>query len=75
MQNKMRSFGALGASFAAVASKARAHRLRCKSLPPMQPGEAERLMAGFLATRDVTACPARYAAPVEQQSHLVRSGY
>jgi hypothetical protein len=75
MQNKTRSFGTLGTSFAAVAAKSQAHRMRCKNLPPMQPGEAERLMAGFLATRDVTACPARYAAPVEQQSHLARSGY
>src|ERR1700720_955380 len=48
MRNKMKSFGARGASFAAVAAKFRAHQLRCKSLPPMQPGEAERLMAEFL---------------------------
>jgi hypothetical protein len=58
----------------APALKVRAHRLRCMSLPPLQPGEAERLLAGFLATRDVTACPIRYAAPVEQRSHLPRSG-
>jgi hypothetical protein len=58
----------------ALTSNARAHRMRCKSLPPMQPGEAERLMAGFLATRNVTACPTRYAAPIEQRSHLARSG-
>jgi hypothetical protein len=57
-----------------LAVKTRAHRLRCKSLPPLQPGEAERLMAGFLATRDVTACPTRYAAPIEQRSHLARTG-
>ena len=75
MQNKSRSFGTLATSFAAVAAKARAHRLRCKSLPPMQPGEAERLLAGYLATRDVTACPTRYAAPVEQRSYFARSGY
>ena len=59
----------------APAAKAHAHRLRCKSLPAMQPGEAERLLAGFLATRSVTTCPTRYAAPIEQQSHLSRSGY
>jgi hypothetical protein len=41
----------------------------------MQPGEAERLLAGFLATRSVTTCPTRYAAPIEQQSLLSRSGY
>jgi hypothetical protein len=68
MQHKSSFFGAL-------AAKANAHRLRCKSLPPMHPGEAERLLAGFLATRSVTACPARYAAPVEQRTHLSRSGY
>ena len=72
MQNKTRSFGTLGASFAAVAAKSHAHRLRCKNLLKMQTGEAERLLAGFLATRDVTACPTRYAAPVEQQSHSSR---
>jgi hypothetical protein len=57
-----------------LASKAHAHRLRCKNLPPMQPGEAERLLAGFLATRNVTACPTRYAAPIEQRPHLTRGG-
>jgi len=43
------------------------HRQRCKSLPALQPGESERLMAAFLAGRGVTLCPARYAAPVAQQ--------
>jgi hypothetical protein len=57
----------------ALALKARAHRLRCMSLRPLQPGEAERLLAGFLAIRDVTACPTRYAAPVEQRSNLTPS--
>ena len=37
----------------------------------MQPGEAERLVAAFLATHDVTACPTRYAAPVEQPSQFI----
>jgi hypothetical protein len=38
----------------------------------MQNAEVERLVADFLATRDITACPARYAAPVEgRQSALV----
>jgi hypothetical protein len=68
MQHKSSFFGAMAAN-------AYAHRRRCKSLPPMQPGEAERLLAGFLATRTVTTCPTRYAAPVEQRSHLSRSGY
>ncbi len=68
MQNKWSFAGAL-------ALKVRAHRLRCKSLPPLQPGEAERLLAEFLATRDVTACPTRYAAPVEQRSYPARNGH
>lgn len=45
-----------------------AHRLRCQTLPPLKPGEHERLVAAFLAVRGVTVCPARYAAPVEQLS-------
>ena len=53
--------------FGALATKAHEHRLRCKKLPPMRSGEAERLVADFLATRDITACPPRYAAPVEQR--------
>jgi hypothetical protein len=52
-----------------------AHRRRCKSLPPVQPGEVERLKADFLTTRGVTACPARYAAPIEQQPLLARNRY
>jgi hypothetical protein len=35
----------------ALTPDAQAHRQRCKTLPPMQPGEAERLMAEFLASR------------------------
>jgi hypothetical protein len=52
-----------------------AHRLRCKSLPPMQAGESARLVADFLATREITSCPTRYAAPVEQWLQPARSGY
>jgi hypothetical protein len=59
----------------ALASQAHAHRLRCKSLPPIQAGEAERLVAGFLATNAITACPTRYAAPVEQRLHPAQRGY
>jgi hypothetical protein len=44
----------------------RAHRQRCKRLPPMQADEANVLMAAFLATRQVTLCPTRYAAPTAQ---------
>jgi hypothetical protein len=54
--------------------EAHAHRLRCKSLPSIQSGEAERLVAGFLATRSVTACPPRYAAPVEQRLQSTQRG-
>ena len=62
-------------SFAGRTPEGMAHRRRCKSLPPVQPGEAERLMADFLATRGVTACPTRYAAPIEQRSQLSRSSH
>lgn len=61
--------------FGGVAMKAHAHRLRCKHLPPMQAGEAERLVAAFLATNNVTACPIRYAAPVEHRPLLIGRGY
>jgi hypothetical protein len=56
-------------------SEASAHRRRCKSLPPVQTGEAERLVAEFLATKRITACPTRYAARVEQRSKPTRSGF
>jgi hypothetical protein len=62
-----------GRSISGLTPEGMAHRRRCKSLPPVQPGEAERLMANFLATRSVTACPTRYAAPIEQRSQLARS--
>ena len=68
MQEKSNSFGAL-------ATKASAHRVRCRRLPPMQAGEAERLVAAFLATKSVTPCPIRYAAPVEHRPQLVTRGY
>jgi hypothetical protein len=68
MQEKSKFFGAL-------ATEAHAHRLRCKSLPPMQAGESERLVAAFLAARSITACPVRYAAPVEQRLQPTRHGY
>jgi hypothetical protein len=52
---------------------AAAHIGSCKDLPPMQPGEADRLIACFLAAKSVTACPTRYAAPVEQRPRLLRT--
>ena len=35
----------------------RAHRERVATLPPLQPGEAERLVATFLARHNLTRCP------------------
>jgi hypothetical protein len=58
----------------ALAIHAHQHRRRCQSLPPIEAGEAERLVVGFLATRDITACPARYAAPVEQRLQPMQRG-
>jgi hypothetical protein len=49
-----------------------AHMRRCKTLPPLRPGEQERLLTAFLAVKNVTVCPARYAAPVEQCPQLIR---
>jgi hypothetical protein len=53
---------------------ATAHWQRCKGLPPMQPGEADRLIADFLAAKSITACPTRYAAPIEQWPQFSRTG-
>jgi len=39
----------------------------------MQPGEAERLIADFLASKSITACPTRYAAPIEQRPQFSRN--
>jgi hypothetical protein len=52
--------------------EALAHRRRCKALPPLQPGERERLITAFLAVRSITVCPPRYAAPVESLRPPVR---
>jgi hypothetical protein len=57
---------------AALTAEAQAHRRRSKSLPKVQPGEAERLIADFVAAKGITTCPTRYAAPIEQLSQLVR---
>jgi hypothetical protein len=43
-----------------------AHMERCRALPRMQPGEAERLMAAFIAARGVTQCPPAYVVAVQQ---------
>jgi len=50
----------------ALSQEAVAHVRRCKKLPPMTPGEQERLVTAFLAVRGFTHCPARYSAPVNQ---------
>jgi hypothetical protein len=60
-------------SIGELTADAQAHRQRCRSLPPIRHGEAERLIAKFLATRGITACPTRYLVPIEPQ--LARSGY
>ena len=62
-------------SRAALTPAALAHLRRCTSLPPMQPGEADRLKADFLATKAVTVCPTRYAVPIEQRPQFMRSGH
>jgi len=46
--------------------RVQAHRRRCKTLPPLRPGEHERLVREFLAVKSITLCPTRYAAPVER---------
>jgi hypothetical protein len=53
-------------AFIRLPVEAWAHRLRCENLPPLQAGEADRLVTAYLAARSVTMCPARCAAPVEQ---------
>lgn len=45
----------------------REHVRRCQSLPPLRPGEAERLVAEYAARRGgVTQCPAAYLIPVQR---------
>jgi hypothetical protein len=56
--------------FGGASEQVTAHKLRCKTLRPLKPGEHERLVAEFLAVRNVTLCPARYAAPIEQRTEL-----
>jgi hypothetical protein len=61
MQQKSNFFG--GMSLQALQ-----HRRRCEKLPALQNGEVENLVATFLASRSITQCPTRYAAPVEQRT-------
>jgi hypothetical protein len=60
------------ASFNQDRSDVQARWQRCKRLPPLRVGEAEALTAAFLASRNVTFCPVRYAAAVEQRTQLAR---
>jgi hypothetical protein len=62
-------------SLAMLTPAAVAHWRRCTSLPPIRPGEADRLTADFLATRGATVCPTRYAAPIEQRPQFPRGGH
>jgi hypothetical protein len=43
---------------------AAAHRQRCRGLPPLRRGEAEQLVARFLADRQITQCPTVYLVPI-----------
>ncbi len=56
-----------GSWFDKPSEQAREHWRRCKELPPLRSGEAEILMTEFLATRSITVCPTRYAAPLQQR--------
>jgi hypothetical protein len=60
-------------TFNAAAERVRAHRRRCRALPPLQPGEHERLVAAFLAVRNITQCPVRYAVPLQHGPQLTQS--
>jgi hypothetical protein len=62
-------------AFNVASEQAKAHRRRCKALPPLQPGEPERLMAAFLAVRSITQCPVRYAVPLQHGPQPIRSSY
>ncbi len=43
------------------------HARRCRTLPPLQPGEVERLTKAFIAAHGgITQCPTAFVAPVVQ---------
>ncbi len=50
----------------AAARKMQAHSRRCRALPPLGKGEAERLVAEYSAVRKVTHCPPAFAVAVSQ---------
>lgn len=49
------------------------HRRRCAKLPALRNGEAEDLVAAFLAAKSITVCPTRYVVPIEQRPFLGRA--
>jgi hypothetical protein len=51
---------------AEAARRAAQHARRCQALPPLRPGEAERLIAEFVAKRGATQCPPAYLLPLPQ---------
>jgi hypothetical protein len=67
MQQKTSTYGRLSI-------QALQHRRRCESLPPLQKGEAELLVAQFVAAKGITECPTRYVLPVEQRPLYARLG-
>lgn len=43
------------------------HSQRCRALPPLEPGEADRLVSEFAAKRSgLTKCPTAYLVPLQQ---------
>lgn len=61
-------------SYGRLSMQALQHRRRCETLPPLGAGEAEKLVAKYLAANSITACPARYVLPVEQRPLYARIG-
>lgn len=49
-----------------ILRRAREHARRCLGLPPLKPGEAERLVAEYVTKRGgFTQCPTAYLVPVQ----------
>ena len=55
--------------------KTESHRRRCSKRPPIHPGEAEGIVAGFQQTRGLTQIPTRSAVAIEQRPLLTRRTY
>jgi hypothetical protein len=50
-----------------VVRRMRAHAQRCRALPPLRPGEVERLIAEYAARHgSITRCPTAYLIPIQQ---------